>query len=63
MYALDSGGAVQCWGRNDFGQVRSAPSGLFSSISISSGHVCGVTVTGLVTCCGRDQEGQVSNVP
>ncbi len=69
--SLMSGGAVNCWGSNFYGQVGvgtvgvsyitySAVSGLNSSIDISSGesYTCSVTNTGSLQCWGQRTFGQ-----
>jgi alpha-tubulin suppressor-like RCC1 family protein len=69
-----SGGAVQCWGSNNFGQIgdgtntnRSAATstmGLSSGvveIAAGSGHSCARLSTGEVRCWGRNTEGQLGD--
>ena len=70
---LDMGG-VQCWGRNDSGQIgdgttenRTSPtavSGLSSGVTfIAAGynHTCALLTTGGVKCWGGNEDGQLGN--
>src|SRR3954463_10621931 len=66
-------GTVDCWGRNNFGQLgdgslttRLSPvpvSGLGTAISIAAGsfHTCAVLSTGTVRCWGFNDSGQLGN--
>ena len=53
---LDSG-AVECWGRNRYGQAD-APTGRFSAIGAGGFHTCGLRETGAVECWGSNRAGQ-----
>ncbi len=55
---IRTGGAVECWGWDDFGQA-SPPSGTFTAISAGGSHSCGVRPSGAVECWGSD-DGQLS---
>lgn len=70
------GGSVQCWGRNDFGQLgdggssnRFAPapvSGLpagIASIAVGPRHVCAIDGDGAVWCWGYNSAGQIGVAP
>jgi alpha-tubulin suppressor-like RCC1 family protein len=57
--ALTDGGAVDCWGNDDYGQTD-VPSGTFSYISAGGAHACGIRLDGSVACWGRDDRGQAS---
>ena len=55
--ALLDSGAVECWGRNDYGQAD-APTGRFSAVSAGLIHTCGLRETGAVECWGDNLDGQ-----
>ncbi|MCL2823943.1 MAG: hypothetical protein FWD57_08130 [Polyangiaceae bacterium] len=72
--AVTQGGAVKCWGENDFGQLgtgtrdrSSVPrlvSGLGSGVkSVAAGerHTCVLTVAGGVMCFGENSDGQLGD--
>lgn len=73
--AVTSAGAVKCWGWNSTGQlgngsatdspipvaVTALPSNVVA-ITGGYGHTCAMTSGGTVTCWGRNDYGQVSNV-
>ena len=50
------GGAVACWGQNDYGQAT-PPAGEFASVSAGRSHTCGVKRDGGVACWGFDIRG------
>jgi len=71
--ALMDDGSVQCWGRNDFGQLGTGSTGYneyspastllsnIRAISAGSGHACALTNDGAVQCWGKNNYGQVGN--
>ena len=72
--ALITGGAMQCWGRNNSGQLGdtttadhllpAAVSGLSSNVAaIAAGylHSCAVTTAGAAKCWGDNQSGQIGD--
>jgi alpha-tubulin suppressor-like RCC1 family protein len=71
--AVTPGGVVQCWGRNDHGQLGNGTltnsnvpvpvSGIASGatdVSVGEDHACAV-VSGGVRCWGRNHQGQLGN--
>ncbi len=56
--ALFVDGTVQCF--FDLLQETEALSGVFSSVSVSSDHACGLRPTGAVECWGSDEHGKAS---
>ena len=54
---LRSGGAVSCWGDDEFGQ-SDAPSGEISAIAAGGAHSCALRPSGTVTCWGNNEFGQ-----
>jgi alpha-tubulin suppressor-like RCC1 family protein len=72
--ALKTGGAMVCWGRNDYGQlgnntvtdsaspvsVSSLSSGA-AAIGTGSAHSCAVTTTGAMSCWGYNGVGQLGD--
>ena len=66
-------GAVQCWGRNNYGQLgdgtttnRFAPvsvAGISNAVGVTAGesHACAVLATGQLRCWGRNNYGQIGD--
>jgi alpha-tubulin suppressor-like RCC1 family protein len=72
--AITSGGALQCWGQNDYGQLgdgttthRLSPvtvSGLSSgvvAVGVGDFHTCAVTQGGALWCWGRNDSSQLGD--
>lgn len=71
--AVDSQGAVLCWGNNSRGQlgngatvnstqpVKVAAGGPYVSVSAGDLHTCALTAGGLVRCWGANDRGQLGN--
>jgi alpha-tubulin suppressor-like RCC1 family protein len=72
--ALTTGGAVTCWGHNNYGQLGDSTTtdrpaaaivpGLASGVigvTLGSGHTCALTSAGGVKCWGRNSEGQLGD--
>ena len=73
--ALRAGGAVKCWGRNEYGQLGDGTtsegsvvpvgvSGLGSGVqAVSSGynHACALLAGGAIKCWGHNQQGQLGD--
>lgn len=66
MCALDSWGAITCWGVNDggeedFGQVRDTPSDTdFVRVNAGFYSTCGIHADGTAECWGRNIAGEAS---
>ena len=74
--AIVSGGALYCWGNNQFGQlgvgnfnnasIASPVQGLSSGVidvAVGDHHTCAILAGGTVRCWGFDSSGQVGNGP
>lgn len=71
--AINSSGALSCWGANNFGQLgdssttnRTAPTaitigGAAAKVSLGRHHSCVVLTDGAVQCWGDNQYGQLGN--
>lgn len=71
--AVDSQGAVLCWGNNSRGQlgngttlsssqpVKVAAGGPYVSVAAGDLHTCALTAGGLVRCWGANDRGQLGN--
>jgi len=72
--SVTTGGAVQCWGANGFGQLgdgttddRATPVGVVglssgvSAVATGGGHSCALTTSGAVKCWGFNFGGQVGD--
>lgn len=58
--ATDLSGAVECWGRNDFGQSK-PPADIFTQVSVGIYHTCAISSSGVVKCWGLNKTGQSSS--
>lgn len=52
-------GAMDCWGRDDFGQAQ-PPNGVFTSVVGGSAHSCAIDSIGEVACWGNNDFGQAT---
>src|SRR5207244_11559600 len=57
--AIQSDGAVGCWGFNSVGQAT-PPAGTFTQISAGYYHTCGVRSDGTLACWGDNTYGQAT---
>ena len=57
---LKPSGRVECWGKDNYGQVSDVPSTSLSSIFIGKQHGCGIDDSGDVHCWGADYYGQAT---
>lgn len=55
--ALQEGGALMCWGRNELGQAAPPP-GRYASMSASDWFGCGVLTDGSLRCWGTGSSGE-----
>jgi alpha-tubulin suppressor-like RCC1 family protein len=61
---LDSAGVIQCWGRNDKGELDGIPTdGGYIQLDAGAEHSCAVHEDGRVVCWGNDARGDVSQAP
>ena len=52
---LDSSGSIDCWGDDDDGEVKDAPSGDgYLDVALGNDHACAVAFDGYVECWGED---------
>ena len=62
--ALNSLGAVECWGDDRNGNLSDAPLGSgYLAVSTGKHNSCVVTSSGAVNCWGKDDNGEVSDAP
>ena len=54
---LRENGAIECWGRNDFGQTN-APEGRFTAVNANRTRTCGLRDTGEIECWGAEHGGE-----
>lgn len=59
---LQHRGIIDCWGRNDYGQID-VPEGTWRQLASGADHNCATLWNNEVMCWGRDDHGQVSGVP
>jgi hypothetical protein len=51
------------WGWDNSGQASAAPGGTFAEVSGGLFHSCALDTAGDIACWGRDDSGQVSDIP
>ena len=56
---VTTGGAVQCWGGNSYGEGK-PPMGNFTEVAAGGGHTCAIDGNGSVQCWGWDSYGQLT---
>lgn len=56
-------GEIDCWGRNDYGQIDVPPEHSWRQMAVGADHNCATNWSHNVICWGRDDHGQVSGVP
>jgi alpha-tubulin suppressor-like RCC1 family protein len=62
--AIDSGGFIQCWGRNNHTELDGVPTDDgWVSIATGAESSCAVKGTGEIACWGNDSNGHVSAAP
>jgi len=61
--ALDTAGAITCWGDDSFGAVSDAPVGAFAAVSGGKHYNCAVDTAGVIACWGFEWWGEVSGAP
>ncbi len=61
---LGGSGAIECWGRDNHGQVSDAPTGSgYTAVSGGYDHNCALDSAGGIECWGNDDYDQVSDTP
>jgi alpha-tubulin suppressor-like RCC1 family protein len=60
--ALSVGGAVACWGNNDFGQTAVPGNASRGQVAVAAGlyHACALSAGGAVACWGDNSDGQTA---
>ncbi len=62
--ALDSAGAIACWGWDGQGNISDVPLGSgYTVVSAGGHHTCALDSTGVIECWGQDDMGQASDAP
>ena len=62
--ALDSSGAIECWGYDALDQVSHTPTGTgYTAVSAGMFHNCAINSSGSIECWGDDTYGEVSDAP
>lgn len=56
-------GVIDCWGRNDDGQIDVPPEHDYRQLSVGANHNCATNWTNDLVCWGNDDYGQVSLAP
>ena len=58
---MDIDGGVECWGRNDVGQVN-VPEGEYRQISVGVMNTCGLEIGGDLICWGNEENDDLWHV-
>ena len=61
--AIDSAGAIACWGSDYYGQVSGVPAGTFTDVSAGYEYTCAIDEEGSLHCWGSDFSGESSDMP
>ena len=62
--AIDTAGAISCWGDNSKSQLNGIPvDGPFTSVTAGENHTCAIRTTGTLACWGDNVYKQTTDVP
>jgi hypothetical protein len=57
--ALDAFGIVECWGKDDYGQISNLPPGGYTNLGTGDYHGCVQDISGNIQCWGWDPHSNV----